>query len=141
MFIILFIFGLLLDAIETLMKYHSSACVSALVICCVNGCGGRPLLHEHEVAEAVQTTTQPGNCSPLPVAGKYRSGAIEYPPFRFQVYACGYAGLVPFWRLASHQRRGWFCGSSGDHWYIGGGRVFDMVAHAIGTRQGQHRLP
>ena len=37
-----------------------------------NKCGGRPLLHEHEVA--VQLTTQPGSCSPPP--GTYRSGAI-----------------------------------------------------------------
>ena len=42
----------------------------------------RPLLHEHEVA--VQTATQPGNCSPPP--GTYRSGAIEYCLLRFQVY-------------------------------------------------------
>ena len=39
-------------------------------------------LHEHEVA--VQTATQPGNCSPPP--GTYRSGAIEYCRLRFQVY-------------------------------------------------------
>ena len=65
--------------------------------------------HEHEVA--VQTTPQPGNCSPPP--GTYRSGAIEYCLFRFQV--CHSSVLFssvtlrlswpgPFWRLASHQR-------------------------------------
>ena len=41
-------------------------------VTCPPKCGGRPLLHEHEVA--VQTTAQPGNCSPPP--GTYRAGAI-----------------------------------------------------------------
>ena len=52
----------------------------------------------------MQTTTQPGNCSHPP--GTYRSGAI-FLGFKYMylsTYACGYAGLVPFWRLASHQR-------------------------------------
>ena len=31
----------------------------------------------------MQTTTQPGKCSPPP--GTYRTGAMECPPFRFQV--------------------------------------------------------
>ena len=48
-----------------------------------NECGGRPLLHEHEVA--VQTATQPGNCSASPPPGTYRSGAREHCLFRFQV--------------------------------------------------------
>ena len=65
-------------------RYHSINCNFVQFVQCnpANECGGRPLLHEHEVA--VQTTTQPGNCSPPP--GTYRSGAIEHPPHRFQVY-------------------------------------------------------
>ena len=47
---------------------------------------------------AVQTTTQPGNCSPPP--GTYRSGTIEHCPIRFQVcLRLHVAGLVLFWQL------------------------------------------
>ena len=65
------------------MPYHSIAC--------------HTMPCEHEVA--VQTATQPGNCSPPP--GTYRSGAIEHCLLRFQAHVRFHVCLRLSWPSTS----------------------------------------
>ena len=76
-----------------MLRAHIFVCFRTCDLLAQISVGGRPLLHEHEVA--VQTATQPGNCSPP--LGAYRSGAIEHCLLRFQAHMRFHVCLRPSW--------------------------------------------
>ena len=82
-----FFFGrdgwLTFSSVQFSASAHILACFRTCDLLAQISVGGRPLLHEHEVA--VQTATQPGNSSPPP-GTTYRSGATEHCLLSFQVH-------------------------------------------------------